>query len=112
MTAPSVHPPALPVYPESYWLASTSLPSFPRLTRNIHADVDIVGAGITGITTHPKVRYYRTEVHYSPKHGRPPGFSESRFVTKEPGFTSGVSAAKYRSVSRRVARCNELPRPL
>lgn len=41
----------LPQYPESLWLATTDLPSFPRLAEDIETDVAIVGAGITGITT-------------------------------------------------------------
>ncbi|MCL6458824.1 MAG: FAD-dependent oxidoreductase [Gorillibacterium sp.] len=42
---------SLPQYPESYWLASSNIPRFPQLTKDIHVDVAIVGAGITGITT-------------------------------------------------------------
>jgi len=41
----------LPPFPESYWLTSESLPNFPKLTQDIKADVAIVGAGISGITT-------------------------------------------------------------
>ncbi|MGI2296991.1 FAD-dependent oxidoreductase [Paenibacillus sp. GXUN7292] len=41
----------LPKFPESYWLTSTSIPSYPKLEQNIEVDVAIVGAGITGITT-------------------------------------------------------------
>lgn len=41
----------LPQYPESLWLATTDLPSFPRLAEDIKTDVAVVGAGITGITT-------------------------------------------------------------
>jgi len=41
---------ALPQFPESYWLQSTTLPTFPALTGDEKADVTIVGAGITGIT--------------------------------------------------------------
>ncbi|MFD0675639.1 MULTISPECIES: FAD-dependent oxidoreductase [unclassified Paenibacillus] len=41
----------LPQFPESYWLASTNVPNFPKLTQNIKVDVAIVGAGISGITT-------------------------------------------------------------
>jgi monoamine oxidase len=33
----------------SLWLTST-LPKFPRLTRNLTVDVVVVGGGITGIT--------------------------------------------------------------
>ncbi|WP_226003017.1 FAD-dependent oxidoreductase [Paenibacillus sp. BJ-4] len=40
-----------PQFPESYWLASTDIPSFPKLSGDIQVDVAIVGAGITGITT-------------------------------------------------------------
>ncbi|MDH6673069.1 glycine/D-amino acid oxidase-like deaminating enzyme/nitrite reductase/ring-hydroxylating ferredoxin subunit [Paenibacillus sp. LBL] len=41
----------LPRYPESLWRATTELPTFPRLAEDIEADVAVVGAGITGITT-------------------------------------------------------------
>ncbi|MCY9668415.1 FAD-dependent oxidoreductase [Paenibacillus alginolyticus] len=41
----------LPQFPESYWIATASIPSFPRLTHDIQVDVAIVGAGISGITT-------------------------------------------------------------
>lgn len=41
----------LPQYPVSLWRATTELPDFPRLAEDIEADVAIVGAGITGITT-------------------------------------------------------------
>ncbi|NOU75858.1 FAD-dependent oxidoreductase [Paenibacillus sp. LMG 31458] len=41
----------LPQYPESLWIASSSIPSFPKLTHDIKVDVAIVGAGISGITT-------------------------------------------------------------
>ncbi|MGF7048899.1 glycine/D-amino acid oxidase-like deaminating enzyme/nitrite reductase/ring-hydroxylating ferredoxin subunit [Paenibacillus sp. DS2015] len=41
----------LPRYPESLWMASSDLPTFPQLTENMTVDVSIVGAGITGITT-------------------------------------------------------------
>jgi len=40
-----------PQFPESYWLASTDIPNFPKLSEDIRVDVAIVGAGITGITT-------------------------------------------------------------
>ncbi|AJE51782.1 FAD-dependent oxidoreductase [Paenibacillus polymyxa] len=40
-----------PQFPESYWLASTDVPNFPKLNEDIQVDVAIVGAGITGITT-------------------------------------------------------------
>lgn len=42
---------AFPQFPESYWLASTDIPNFPKLSEDIQVDVAIVGAGITGITT-------------------------------------------------------------
>lgn len=41
----------LPQYPESLWRATSELPSFERLAEDIKADVAVVGAGITGITT-------------------------------------------------------------
>lgn len=41
----------LPQYPQSLWMASSDLPTFPQLTENITVDVGIVGAGIAGITT-------------------------------------------------------------
>ncbi len=41
----------LPQYPESYWLNSIELPSFPKLEQHLNVDVVIIGAGITGITT-------------------------------------------------------------
>ena len=34
----------------SYWLESASLPRFPKLERSKHADVVVVGGGITGLT--------------------------------------------------------------
>src|SRR4029079_17878305 len=34
----------------SYWLESASLPRFPKLERNKHAEVVVVGGGITGLT--------------------------------------------------------------
>ena len=37
--------------PISHWLASASLPEFPTLDRNLEADVVVIGAGVTGITT-------------------------------------------------------------
>ncbi|WP_239619217.1 FAD-dependent oxidoreductase [Cohnella mopanensis] len=40
----------LPQFPQSYWTASVDNPEFPKLTTDLHADVVIVGAGITGIT--------------------------------------------------------------
>ncbi|WP_246054275.1 FAD-dependent oxidoreductase [Paenibacillus anaericanus] len=43
--------PALPKFPESLWRETSSLPSFPQLNKDIKADVAVVGAGITGITT-------------------------------------------------------------
>ncbi|WP_087972284.1 FAD-dependent oxidoreductase [Oceanobacillus rekensis] len=41
----------LPESPESYWKDSTDLPEFPKLDKDIHVDVVIVGGGITGITS-------------------------------------------------------------
>ena len=35
----------------SYWLDTAELPSFPQLQQDLHVDVAILGAGITGITT-------------------------------------------------------------
>jgi glycine/D-amino acid oxidase-like deaminating enzyme/nitrite reductase/ring-hydroxylating ferredoxin subunit len=40
----------LPQFPESYWLTSASIPSYPKLSTDIEVDVAIVGAGISGIT--------------------------------------------------------------
>lgn len=40
----------LPQFPQSYWTSSTDIPEFPKLAKDIEADVVIVGAGITGIT--------------------------------------------------------------
>lgn len=40
-----------PKLPQSYWLHSAHIPSFSPLQENIHVDVAVVGAGITGITT-------------------------------------------------------------
>jgi glycine/D-amino acid oxidase-like deaminating enzyme len=34
----------------SYWIDSTSLPTFPRLEHDTRADVVVVGGGITGLT--------------------------------------------------------------
>lgn len=39
----------LPQYPQSYWLASASLPGFSALQEDIQTDVAVVGAGMTGI---------------------------------------------------------------
>jgi len=36
---------------KSYWAETTARPSFPKLEKNIEADVCIIGAGITGIMT-------------------------------------------------------------
>lgn len=41
----------LPQLPQSYWLNSSSISSYPKLTEDINVDVVIIGAGITGITT-------------------------------------------------------------
>lgn len=42
---------SLPKSSQSYWLQSTTLPSFPSLTQSLDVDIAIVGGGITGITT-------------------------------------------------------------
>lgn len=42
---------SLPQFPESYWHASTQLPTYPSLSSDVDTEVCIVGAGITGITT-------------------------------------------------------------
>jgi glycine/D-amino acid oxidase-like deaminating enzyme/nitrite reductase/ring-hydroxylating ferredoxin subunit len=42
---------AFPQFPESYWIASSHPASFSKLNEDIHADVAIVGGGMTGITT-------------------------------------------------------------
>lgn len=41
----------LPESPESFWINSTTLPSFEKLTRDISTDVVVVGGGISGIST-------------------------------------------------------------
>ncbi|PAL05865.1 FAD-dependent oxidoreductase [Peribacillus simplex] len=41
----------LPEIPKSYWKDSVDLPQFPRLEKDIHVDVVIVGGGITGLTS-------------------------------------------------------------
>ncbi|WP_232696463.1 FAD-dependent oxidoreductase [Brevibacillus daliensis] len=41
----------LPQFPESYWLDSTTLPKYPKLTNDVKTEVAIIGGGITGITT-------------------------------------------------------------
>ncbi|WP_085994101.1 FAD-dependent oxidoreductase [Oceanobacillus senegalensis] len=41
----------LPKSTESYWRDSTELPTFPKLEKDAHVDVVIVGGGITGITS-------------------------------------------------------------
>ena len=41
----------LPETPKSYWMDSVVLPKFPRLDKDIHVDVVIVGGGITGLTS-------------------------------------------------------------
>ena len=33
-----------------YWSTSTDFPQFTRLSEDVHADVAIVGAGVTGLT--------------------------------------------------------------
>ncbi|WP_407644635.1 FAD-dependent oxidoreductase [Cohnella cholangitidis] len=40
----------LPQFPQSYWTSSADIPEYPKLAKDIEADVVIVGAGITGIT--------------------------------------------------------------
>ena len=35
----------------SIWMATTELPPYPALTEDLHADVCVIGAGITGMTT-------------------------------------------------------------
>ncbi|MED0656275.1 FAD-dependent oxidoreductase [Anoxybacillus ayderensis] len=42
---------SLPKLSQSYWLQTTTIPSFPSLTQPIETDVAIIGGGITGITT-------------------------------------------------------------
>lgn len=51
MTIKDVAGGKLPEFPESYWKGSTELPEFPKLDKDIHVDVVIVGGGITGITS-------------------------------------------------------------
>ncbi|OAH57602.1 (2Fe-2S)-binding protein [Domibacillus aminovorans] len=41
----------LPQVPKPYWRDFIDLPEFPRLDKDIHVDVVIVGGGITGITS-------------------------------------------------------------
>ncbi|WP_443028951.1 FAD-dependent oxidoreductase [Sporosarcina sp. G11-34] len=41
----------LPQHPESYWRTGIEFPEFPSLEEDLHVDVVIVGAGITGITS-------------------------------------------------------------
>ncbi|MCP8969627.1 FAD-dependent oxidoreductase [Ectobacillus ponti] len=41
----------MPRFPEPYWRDSHKLPAFPRLNENLHVDVAVIGAGISGITT-------------------------------------------------------------
>lgn len=41
---------AAPVDTVSYWIDSESLPRFPKLARDEHVDVAIIGGGITGLT--------------------------------------------------------------
>ncbi|WNQ13854.1 FAD-dependent oxidoreductase [Paenibacillus aurantius] len=49
----SQQPPSsrFPQFPESYWIASEEIPAQPKLMEDIEADVTIVGAGLTGLTT-------------------------------------------------------------
>ncbi|MFE5320933.1 FAD-dependent oxidoreductase [Paenibacillus sp. NPDC056579] len=51
MTLPHESSTGLPQYPESYWLASSRIPSFSKLTQDISVDTAIVGGGISGIVT-------------------------------------------------------------
>ncbi|PZE19567.1 FAD-dependent oxidoreductase [Paenibacillus xerothermodurans] len=51
MTHKDAIPAALPQVSESYWLASSNFPSFPKLTHDITVDAAVVGGGISGITT-------------------------------------------------------------
>lgn len=41
----------LPKTPNSYWIKSTDIPSYPQLEQDLKVDVVIVGGGITGVTT-------------------------------------------------------------
>ncbi|GAA3326213.1 hypothetical protein GCM10020331_061190 [Ectobacillus funiculus] len=41
----------MPQFPEPYWRDCLEFPSFPKLDRDIEADVAIVGGGISGIIT-------------------------------------------------------------
>lgn len=41
----------LPRFPVSYWLASSSRPSYGKLEKDLTVDVAVIGAGIAGITT-------------------------------------------------------------
>jgi glycine/D-amino acid oxidase-like deaminating enzyme/nitrite reductase/ring-hydroxylating ferredoxin subunit len=41
----------MPQYPEPYWRESISLPSFPKLEKDLTAEAVVVGGGISGITT-------------------------------------------------------------
>src|SRR6185369_9664725 len=36
---------------ESYWSATSSLPEFESISRDLKVDVVVIGAGLTGITT-------------------------------------------------------------
>lgn len=40
-----------PKTPESYWIDTKDVPTYPELTENINVDIGIVGGGITGVTT-------------------------------------------------------------
>ncbi|MFS0722547.1 FAD-dependent oxidoreductase [Paenibacillus sp. 1P07SE] len=44
------NPTVLPQFPESYWTASTDIPTFSTLDRDLQTDVVVVGGGITGVT--------------------------------------------------------------
>ncbi len=37
--------------PVSYWIASTSETDYPKLDKDLHVDVAVIGGGIAGITT-------------------------------------------------------------
>ncbi|MBB6695663.1 FAD-dependent oxidoreductase [Cohnella xylanilytica] len=41
----------LPTYPESYWLATASMPSYGKLEEDLSTEVAVIGGGIAGITT-------------------------------------------------------------
>ncbi|MCZ2258435.1 FAD-dependent oxidoreductase [Sporosarcina sp. G11-34] len=51
MVTPNNENGKLPQHPESYWRTGIEFPEFPSLEEDLHVDVVIVGAGITGITS-------------------------------------------------------------